>query len=153
MSEIMEVFGAILMVLGALLILISGIGILRLPDLYMRMSATAKAATLGLGVMLVGLAVLDGTLAVTGRVALTIIFLLLTAPVAAYAIGQAAYFSGLPLSQETQFDELNQQPKLTASEATLQTKEGDQQLATQDIPPSAPTLKSTLKSKLESSRG
>lgn len=109
MSEF-QLIGLILMVVGALLILIAGVGILRLPDLYMRMSATTKAATLGLGMMLIGLAIMDGSLAVAGRAALTIIFLLLTAPIAAHAIGQAAYFSGVPLWQGTVLEELKRQP-------------------------------------------
>lgn len=144
MSEIINIIGVVLMVLGALLILISGIGILRLPDLYTRMSATAKAATLGVGIVLMGLAVLDGSLAVTGRVLLTITFLLLTAPVAAYAIGQAAYFYGIPISPITAFDELNRQPKTDETENLSKMQNGASQgHKNQDVPPSAPTLESS----------
>lgn len=48
-------------------------------------------------------------LLVTGRVLLTLLFLMLTAPIAAQAIGQAAYFAGIPLWRGTLADELNGQ--------------------------------------------
>ncbi|WP_322506886.1 cation:proton antiporter, partial [Anaerolinea sp.] len=38
--------------LGAFFIFLASIGILRMPDLFLRMSATAKAGTLGVGTLL-----------------------------------------------------------------------------------------------------
>jgi multicomponent Na+:H+ antiporter subunit G len=105
----LEWVGLVLMSVGALLVFISGIGMLRLPDLYMRMSATTKSATLGLGLLLVGIAIVQGSWLVTGRVLLTLLFLMLTAPIAAQAIGQAAYLAGVPLWRGTIADELNGQ--------------------------------------------
>ena len=43
------------------------VGLVRLPDLYLRMSATSKAATLGASLVLLGAAVHFGTAAVAGR--------------------------------------------------------------------------------------
>jgi multicomponent Na+:H+ antiporter subunit G len=45
-------------------------------------------------------------LGVSVRTAATVIFVLMTAPVAAHMIGRAAYFDGAPLFENTQFDEL-----------------------------------------------
>jgi multicomponent Na+:H+ antiporter subunit G len=95
-----------LAVVGAVFLLLAGIGILRLPDLFCRASATTKAATLGVGCVLVAAAFHFGDLRVTTRVLATIAFLLLTAPVAAHMIARAAYRCGTPLWTGTVRDEL-----------------------------------------------
>ena len=42
-----EILSVTLMVVGAVLVLLAGIGLLRFQDVYMRMSATSKAAISG----------------------------------------------------------------------------------------------------------
>ncbi|MEZ4300181.1 MAG: monovalent cation/H(+) antiporter subunit G [Polyangiaceae bacterium] len=42
----------VLMALGVLLTFIGALGVVRLPDVYMRLSASAKASTLGVGSLL-----------------------------------------------------------------------------------------------------
>ena len=96
----------LLATVGALFLLLAGIGILRLPDLFCRASATTKAATLGVGCLLLASALHFGDLRVTTRVTATIAFLLLTAPVAAHMIARAAYRRGTPLWSGTVRDEL-----------------------------------------------
>jgi multicomponent Na+:H+ antiporter subunit G len=97
---------ALLLVLGALFMLLAAVGLVRLPDLYLRMSATSKAATLGASLVLLGAAVHFGTAAVAGRAVVIVVFLFLTAPVAAHAIGRAGYRRKSPLWQGTIADEL-----------------------------------------------
>jgi multicomponent Na+:H+ antiporter subunit G len=97
---------ALLLVLGAVFMLLAGIGLVRLPDLYLRMSATSKAATLGASLVLLGSAVHFGTAAVAGRAVVIVVFLFLTAPVAAHTIGRAGYRRKSPLWQGTVADEL-----------------------------------------------
>ena len=41
---------------GATLALLAGVGVLRMPDVFTRMQASTKASTLGLGCLLVGVA-------------------------------------------------------------------------------------------------
>lgn len=101
-----EIISVILVITGSLFILISAIGLLRMPDLYMRMSATTKAATLGVGFVLLGTAIHFWEVGIVSRSLIIISFLMLTAPVAAHMIGRAAYFDGVPLWKETLHDEL-----------------------------------------------
>jgi multicomponent Na+:H+ antiporter subunit G len=92
---------------GAFFMLVAGVGLIRMPDLLMRMHAATKAGTLGAGLMLLAVAIHFGTTGVTIRAVATILFLFFTAPVAAHVIGRAAYFSGwLELWKETRIDEL-----------------------------------------------
>jgi len=98
---------AALLVTGAGFMLLAGIGLLRLPDLLLRMSATSKAATLGASLTLLGAAAHFGTVGAAGRAVVIAAFLFLTAPLAAHAIGRAGYLRGSPLWKGTVTDELD----------------------------------------------
>ena len=104
-----EVFAVVLMFAGAVFLLLAAVGVLRLPDLFMRIQASAKASTLGAGCVFLGLAVHFGEISVTSRALLTIVFLFLTAPIAAHMIGRAAYIVGVPLWSGTIRDDLRGQ--------------------------------------------
>lgn len=104
-----ETVGMILMFVGALFMLISALGVLRFPDLFMRISASTKASTLGAGFSLLALAVHFNELGVTMRAVATIIFLVITGPVAAHLISRAAYLVGVSLWDGTIADELRDQ--------------------------------------------
>ncbi len=92
--------------IGTLFILLAAIGIVRMPDFYLRLSVTTKAISLGLGLILIGAAVYFSNMAVTSRVVAIIFFLLLTAPVAAHMIGRASYFTGIRMWDKSVLDEL-----------------------------------------------
>lgn len=98
---------AILMVIGTVFMLVASLGVLRMPDLFLRMSASTKAATLGSGSILLAVAVHFASTGVTARAIATIVFLLLTAPVAAHMLGRAGYFTGVKLYEGTLIDELH----------------------------------------------
>ena len=95
-----------LFVLGAFLMFLAGVGLLRLPDIFLRMSAATKASTLGAGFILLAAALYFEDLGTTSRAIATIFFLLLTGPVAAHRIARAAYFDGSPLWEGTVRDDL-----------------------------------------------
>jgi len=100
------VFSLLLFVLGAFLMFLAGLGLLRLPDIFLRMSAATKASTLGAGFILLAAALYFEDLGTTSRAIATIFFLLLTGPVAAHRIGRAAYFDGSPIWEGTLHDDL-----------------------------------------------
>ena len=108
MSYFNEIFGVIMMVAGVFFIVIAGVGLLRMPDLFLRMSTATKASTLGLGLILLGTAVFYWELGITSRAIATSIFVLLTAPVSAHMIGRAAYSDGVPLWENTKQDDLKE---------------------------------------------
>ena len=100
-------FIAILFLLiGAIFVFVAGVGMLRMPDLFMRMSTTTKAATLGVGLMLLGVSIFFGDIATSSRAFVIFAFLLATAPVSAHMIGRAAYSNGAPLWEGTLIDDL-----------------------------------------------
>ena len=105
---------AALIVVGGVFSTIAAVGILRMPDLYMRIQAATKASTLGVScIACASIVHLDGTGATTHAV-LIIAFLFLTAPVAAHMIGRAAYTAGVSLWRGTVVDELEKEERARA---------------------------------------
>ncbi len=94
---------------GTALLLIAAVGTLRLPDVFLRMSATSKASSLGASCLLLALGVASADVGIGVRALAGTIFLLLTTPVAAHMIGRAAYLSGTPLWKGTKRDDLHGQ--------------------------------------------
>ncbi len=77
---------------GAFFTLVGSIGLLRFPDLLSRLHAPTKAATLGLGLILIGsmLYFAAAPATDTGREPLIVVFLFMGAPVGAYMLARAA---------------------------------------------------------------
>lgn len=79
----------VLVIIGAVFVMVAGLGALRLGDVYARMHAITKASTIA--VVLIGAA---GTISLDDgrwKVALASLLLFITAPSAAHLIGRAAY--------------------------------------------------------------
>ena len=85
-----------LSLMAGLFALVAALGILRMPDLLLRMHASTKAGTLACGLTMLAAALVFGDLGVAVRAAGVVVFLLLTAPVAAHMIGRAALRTGVP---------------------------------------------------------
>jgi len=99
-----DIVAAGLLAIGVLLVLASALGVNRFDDVFCRMHAATKAATLG--VILISLAAMlrvDG--AAIPKLGLVIVLQLLTAPLGAHLLGRAAHERG-ELSPRTVLDEL-----------------------------------------------
>ncbi|MEL6167687.1 MAG: monovalent cation/H(+) antiporter subunit G [Pseudomonadota bacterium] len=88
---------AFLILLGCLFALIGGLGLVRLPDVLIRMHASTKIGTLACGLIMSAAAIHFGTGDMVIRAVSIILFLLLTAPIAAHMIGRAAVSTGVKL--------------------------------------------------------
>ncbi|MDC3413307.1 monovalent cation/H(+) antiporter subunit G [Aquibacillus sp. 3ASR75-11] len=82
---------------GTFFIFSTSIGLLRFPDIYTRLHASTKAATLGVAGILIGsfLFLYAEHGIVSGKLLLGIAFMLLTAPVSGHMISRAAHNSGV----------------------------------------------------------
>ena len=101
----MEFLICALMVIGAFFTFVAGLGLVRMPDLFLRMSCSTKAGTIGIGTLLLALAIHFADIGVAARAAATIGFIFLTAPVSSHRIGRIAYLVGIPLWEKTVADE------------------------------------------------
>lgn len=97
---------ALLVFFGALFMLLAAIGVVRMPDVYTRISTSTKAATLGAGCILLAVAVHFGEIGVSSLALAILVFISITSPVGAHIIGRAAYVVGVPLWKGTTVDEL-----------------------------------------------
>jgi multicomponent Na+:H+ antiporter subunit G len=102
----LDVTGGLLIALGVGLVAAAGLGLLRLPDAYTRMSAVTKAASLGVVLVLLGALALAPSWSNTVKVLVAVVLQLVTAPAGGFAIGRAAYRARSPLTPETGYDEL-----------------------------------------------
>jgi len=84
-----------LILIGVIGVLIGGIGVLRLPDVYTRMHAAGITDTLGAGAIIAGLMIQGGLTLVTVKLALILVFLFFTNPTSSFSLGHAALTSGI----------------------------------------------------------
>lgn len=101
-----ELIVGILILIGSLFSLVAGIGLFRLPDVYLRMHAATKAGTLGAGLMLLAVGIHSQELEVIAWALMGIIFLMITAPIGAHLLGRAGYLAGVPMWSRTKSDAL-----------------------------------------------
>lgn len=91
---------------GALFMMLAGLGLKEMPDLFTRMHAATKAASFGAAQILLAVAITFGSFWVIVKCLLIVLFVYLTAPVAAHMLGRASYFLRQPACKETCVDEL-----------------------------------------------
>jgi multicomponent Na+:H+ antiporter subunit G len=106
LEVLLQIVVALLALAGCLLALTAAVGLHRFPDVFCRMHAATKPATLGM--LCIALAV-GVALPVSGsfvKLLLVVVLQFLTAPVAAHMVGRAAYTSGIDVADTTILDEL-----------------------------------------------
>ena len=91
MQIVMEIIVSFFLIVGAFFTLVGGIGMVKLPDLFMRLHAPTKSSTLGLGSFLIAGMIYAAFNSRLGFAELLITLLaFITAPVSANLIAQAA---------------------------------------------------------------
>lgn len=93
-DEILDLVGAVLILLGATLTLVAAVGVVRLPDVLNRMHAASKPQSLGFLLLCAGLAFVLREPGAISMLALAASMQLVTAPVATQMMGKAAYRTG-----------------------------------------------------------
>ncbi len=101
-----EIIVIALLVLGTLFIFLAAVGLLKMPDVYLRMSASSIAATLGTSIILTALAIHFMDLGITFMVIGINLFLFLTVPVSSHLMGRAAHRAGYEKWNKTLVDRL-----------------------------------------------
>ena len=92
-----DLLSAGLVLAGGFFLVVGGLGLVRLPDLFTRLHAAGVGDTLGVGLFILGFMFLADFGSVTVKLALVLLFLLLTGPVATHALAKAALHGGVRL--------------------------------------------------------
>ena len=85
-----DIISSVLLVLGSFLLLTSGVGLLRFPDVYSRIHATGLSETMGAGLILAALMLQAESLIVFAKLLFILLFLWLTSPTASHTLVRAA---------------------------------------------------------------
>lgn len=108
MPPVTELIIAAAMIIGTFLMIVAGVGLVRLPDIFCRMHAAGKAGTLGIVLIIIATMVrfagTEHSVLIAGMMA--IFFQFLTVPAATHLLARAAYVTDYPLSDRTEVDEL-----------------------------------------------
>nr|MBS0038468.1 monovalent cation/H(+) antiporter subunit G [Saprospiraceae bacterium] len=123
-----EIVSAAVIMTGVIFVFISAIGLVRLPDFYIRVSAITKAATLGVSCIMIGVAIHFNEVGVAIKAVAILVFLLITSPIAAHIIGRAAYEDGVPLWKKTKINEFRDY-----KEGKLKEKEKDENASPDEV--------------------
>ncbi|MBN1834774.1 MAG: monovalent cation/H(+) antiporter subunit G [Spirochaetales bacterium] len=86
---------AVFLALGVFFGLVGNLGVLRFPDLYTRLHASAKCSTTTVVSVFIACVLLEGFSILSARIAVIALFFLLTGPVTAHIIGRRAWKRGV----------------------------------------------------------
>lgn len=105
MSVIADALSWVFLSAGGFLVVVGGIGLLRMPDLYTRMHAAGVADTMGTGLILVGLMFQSDDWLVTVKLLLILYFFVFTNPTSTHAVARSALDNDIqPLLPEENSD-------------------------------------------------
>jgi len=101
MELLIEILSWFLLVGGGIFMLIGGIGVIRLPDLYTRMHGASIIDTMGAVMMFAGMLLQAGFSIVAIKLGLIVFFLMFTSPTTTHALARAALNDGVhPLVED-----------------------------------------------------
>ncbi len=97
-----EIVGIIAISIGCFFYFAGVVGLIRFPDVYLRIQAASMTSTLGIAGLLIGAAFLspDSALLIVAWAA----FMIMTSPVASHAIASAAHRSGVRMAKPQRND-------------------------------------------------
>jgi multicomponent Na+:H+ antiporter subunit G len=91
---------------GSIITFIAALGVLRLPDFFMRMHAATKAGVVGPSLLLMGAGFYEPSWGTWIKIAVAILFLFMTTPIAAHLLGKAGFLGGVGLWKGTSRNDL-----------------------------------------------
>ena len=94
MSAAVDVLSWLLIGAGCAFMVIGGVGLVRLPDLFSRFHAVGVTDTAGAGLILAGVMLQAGLTLVTVKLIFILVFILFTSPTATHALARAARLAG-----------------------------------------------------------
>ena len=112
----MNILIAILIVAGSAFALIAALGVVRMPDFYMRMHAATKAGAFGSLLLLLAAALYFGSLRAVITSLAVIVFFYVTTPVAAQTLAESAYRRGIKLWDRSRIDRLKESGEIPVKE-------------------------------------
>ena len=111
----LEWITAIFLISGALFMLVASIGVVKLPDVYMRMHAITKAASLGAILMLTAVFIWHPQWIVGIEALMVVLFVIFTAPIGTHMLARVAHKMGVPTGEDYIMDEIKERAQGTVN--------------------------------------
>jgi multicomponent Na+:H+ antiporter subunit G len=106
----MTTLGLVFMSVGIFFLLVSAVGLLRLPDFFTRVHAVSKSETMGIVLLFVGLVFYQGLDLISLKFVLIVLFVAIANPVGAHLLTRAAVRTGvLPWRRGARTSPLNKE--------------------------------------------
>ena len=105
MAIVLDIASWILLTAGGAFVLLGGIGVLRMPDLYTRMHAASMTDSAGAILIISGIILQAGVSLAAIKLVAVLLFLLLTSPTASNALASAALLAGTDTTAATPYTE------------------------------------------------
>ena len=122
MTILINAFIIFFIAVGVLFIVVTAIGLFRLPDLYTRTHAASKSATLGVMSLLIGVFLhfwlIEGHF--NPRILLGILFIFITSPVGGHILTRSSYIAGVKPWKGTKHDDLKEEIERMKKEQHIQ---------------------------------
>lgn len=111
-AVLVDIVSGILIAAGAFFVLAGAVGLLRLPDIYTRVHGVSVIDTAGAGLMIFGMMLQAGWSLVALKLLFILAIFLMTLPVVAHALAQAALHEGIAprLSEDRTGQDSNPDP-------------------------------------------
>ena len=93
--SVLETVGTVVLGAGLFFTAVTAVGLLRLPDFFSRVHAVSKSETLGIALVLLGLMLHEEWSHTSLKLALIVLFIGISNPVAVHVLTRAAVRSGL----------------------------------------------------------
>ena len=95
MASLINALSSLLLTIGAFFFLAGTLGLLRFPDVYTRLHALTKADNVGLGLVVFGLAIQAQSWAITGKLILIWLLVLLASASVSHLVARSALRKGV----------------------------------------------------------
>ncbi len=95
MNLLIDIASWALLIAGSFMVIVGGIGIVRMPDFFTRLHPSGLIDTMGAALIVAGLMLQAGLTQTSIKLGLIVVFLLLTGPTAIHAVAHAAFARGL----------------------------------------------------------
>lgn len=106
MMSLTEIFVSFLLISGAMIMLLSSIGLVRFGDVFLRMHAATKAGTLGISLVIIGVALYFSDPLITIKLIALMGIYFFTSPIGSQVLAHSAHISKVQMVKETWIDEL-----------------------------------------------
>ena len=103
-QEYINIIGGGVAIFGSLVLFVSSLGLVRMPDAYNRIQVGTKASTMGAMLSVSALFFLHPNW--IGKLIILVLFILITNPVSSHVLARAAYLVKAPFSDRTVVDQL-----------------------------------------------